>query len=408
LATTEVAADAQELNVKLRQQDGYTAIRTSVQGGDTDDLFASLTPELSLTFPQRLSQIDLTYAFTGTLHTQLPNEVSNRLALTSFFEVSPTTQLLLNAEALQTSIGNYLVVKGTRDTSVNALPALNTQLLTLTTSQGISHEITPVVRLTEGITGSYVHSLDPDIRTENYLTTADVAVDRSWRLDAIGLELKGQFAHTIVPPINQKVVTVGLGPRWVHDWSRTISTSAQAGVAVAISPDGGTKPLVVPAGRATALYVDEGSGAELSYIGGFEPNLITGALLRSHLGTLRGFTPLWEAERILGTTSVGYLHASTIDLRTSGALDVDVDTILADADISWQATGHIAVFVRYQLIDQLKGDGPAATPALIRHAALVGIQLASRPADRRTVPTKFPQRVDQSDKPASLSDKEPK
>ena len=111
------------------------------------------------------------------------------------------------------------------------------------------------------------------------------------------------------------VFTFSLGPTWDHDFSRSWSSSASIAAALAISPDPGTEPLLAPAGRASLLYFDDGSGVELAYAGGFEPNVLLGTILQSQQVSLRAFTPLSEEHRIVVGTTSAYLRAKTLDLR---------------------------------------------------------------------------------------------
>jgi len=396
LLSSTAAAD--ELVPALRVQTGITALR-SLQG-DSNDYFVAATPELSYFFGSPRTQAGITYSFTGSLNTELPNGIANGLGLTLSHDLSERTRLLLGAEALQASIGNYLLVRRGAATRIGGVPALSTQLVTLTTTQGLSHEISPVVRVSESLAGTYVTSLDPDVELNNYVASALFGIERSWEFDALGAELGVQYAHTIFPPIDSRVATASLGPTWDHDLTRTWSTSVSIAAAVAVSPDPDTEPRLTPAGRASILYTADGSGIQASYAGGFEPNLLLGTLLQSHQAGLRAFTPISNERRILLSVSGGYLRAKTLDLRTNGAFDNEFDAVLHDGEISWGATDFLNLFVRYQFIGQSSGDGPGATPALVRHGGIFGIELfAGRRPERPRVQTTFPQRVDRTDAP---------
>ncbi len=383
-------------------QTGFTFTRSP--GNNSDDYFVAATPQLIYFIESGRTLVSITYSFTGSLNTVLPNGVANRLAVQTAYDLAPKTRLLFGAEALQALIGNYLIVRRAASTQIGGLPPLNTSLLAVSANQGISHDLSPVVRLTQILTGTYVTSLDPDVQLTNYLATATAGIDRSWEFDAVGGELNFQYARSSFPPLPAtQAMTVSLGPTWDHDLSPRWSSSLGASAQLAFSPDPGTQPRIGPAGRGSILYSSEGSGVGLEATAGIEPNLLLGTLLQSEQVTLRGFTPLSERHNVILGVSGGYLHGKNLDLAGKGAFDNSFDAVLHDADITWGATDFLSVFVRYQFIGQGKGDGTGvgATPAIVRHAAILGVDLfASRPRPRSRLPQgRFPQRVDRSDGP---------
>ncbi|MBS2012667.1 MAG: hypothetical protein JST00_07270 [Deltaproteobacteria bacterium] len=391
-------ARADDIVPSLSVQTGVLITRSP--GNDSDDYFVAATPAISYFIEGQRTLLQLTYAFTGSLNMVLPNGVANRLAAAYSYDISPATRLLIGAEGLQSLIGNYLLVRRSAATRLGGIPALNTSLVTANLTQGVTHEISPVVRLTQNVNGTYVTSIDPEIQLRNYLAVGTIGIDRSWEFDAVGAELGIQYARVFFPPLpTTNIVTMSLGPTWDHDISPTLSTSMAASVQVAVSPDEGTTPRIGPAGRASILYSNEGSGIGAEYAGGIEPNLLLGTLLRSHQFTLRGFTPLSERYQVVLGLSSGYLIAENATLDNSGIFDNSFQAVLHDADITWTPTDFLSMFVRYQFIGQTAGEGQAATPAIVRHGALFGIDLfASRPTERNRLPaTGFPKRVDRND-----------
>jgi len=395
---------ADDIVPSLSLQTGVLITRSP--GNDTNDYFVAATPSISYFIEGNRTLLQLSYSFTGSLNTVLPNGIANRVGAAFSYDISPTTRLLIGAEGLQALIGNYLLVRRAPATRIGAIPNLNASLITANLNQGITHEISPVVRLNQNVNGTYVTSLDQQLR--NYLATGTIGVDRAWEFDAVGAEFGIQYARVFLPPLpTTNVVTFSLGPTWDHDISPTLSTSMAIAAQVAISPDPGTDPRIGPAGRASILYSSEGSGVGLEYAGGIEPNLLLGTLLRSHQVTLRGFTPLSEKYQVILGVSSGYLKAEAVSLDNSGIFDNSFDAVLHDADITWAATNWLSMFVRYQFIGQTAGEGQAATPAIVRHGALFGLDLfASRPTERsRLPPTGFPKRVDRSDGSSSSGSK---
>lgn len=394
------ASAANDLVPSITLQTGATFTRTPGAGNDTNGYFVAATPTLMYFVEGERSLLSLTYSFTGSLDTNLPNGIANRLAIVTTHDLDPRTRLQVGGEALQALIGNYLLVRRADATQIGALPPLNTSLMTLGVNQGLSHELTPRLTLNQTVSGTFVTSLDPDVELRNYLATGSISVERAWQFDALGAELGVQYARSFLPPAPEvQFVTAALGPTWDHDVTTKLSTSLSVAAQVALDPDGRGKTLIGPAARASAFYVSEGSGIGLEYTGGIEPNLLLGTLFQSQSVTLRGFTPISVRHNVMLGLSSGYLYAKNVDLGQSRLLDNTFDAVLHDADITWAATDFLSVFIRYQFIGQSAGTGTGATPALVRHGALIGVDLfAARPPPRQRLPKNgFSKRVDGSD-----------
>lgn len=399
-ASLPSTASANDLVPSVSLQTGFTFARTP--GNDTNDYFVAITPQLLYFVEAERTLLTLSYAFTGSLNTVLPNGVANRLGMLMSYDVAPKTRLILGADALQSLIGNYLLVRGAGARQFGQLPPLNTSLLTVSATQGMSHELSPTVNLSQSLNATYVTSLDPDVDLRNYLAAGTVGIDRSFEFDAVGGELTLQYARSFLPPLPARnIMTLSLGPTWDHDISRTLSMSLGAFAQLVLSPDPGSTAQIGPAGRASFLYASQGSGVGLEYAAGIEPNILLGTLLQSHQVTARAFTPLSERHNVVLGAGGGFLHGKSVDLGETGAFDNSFDAILHDADVTWVATDFLTLSLRYQFIGQTSGSGigSAATPALVRHGAVLAAELfASRPVARARLPQgRFPQRVDRGD-----------
>lgn len=362
------------------------------------DFWTGVVPEVSYLVLQRRWQLRTTYAFTAAAHTNFPAEIANRLTTVSNFELSRRTSLLLSADANQTSLSNYLITRPVTDTSALVVPPANTRLLTLTASQGISWEASPNVLVGQGADVVYVTSLDPQLRIANVSAGGTFTVERTFKRDAVGVEARGGWVGIDAPPaISGRFITASLAPRWRHDINPEWSTTVSAGATVVMSPEGGTDPIVTPSGRAAVLYTLESSSAELSYAAGATASILIGQMLRSHLVTLRGLTPLSEPNRVFIGGSVGYLNGRTIDLRDDPTIPtLQFNAFLADVDVTWQATDWLQLFAREVFIAQHNGSD---APPFFRQAILVGLQLSTSSPDGVNIPIRFPQRVDRGDAP---------
>ena len=380
---------------RVRYLGGYTHELPEVVGTSTHDYWAGVVPELSYLFAERRWSLRATYAFTAMVHTRNPAEIANRLTLISSYELSKRTTLLLSADANQTSLSNYLITRPLLDTSAVVVPTTNSRLLTATASEGLLWEASPSVLFGQGVNASYVTSLDPETRIDNVFVTGLVSLERTWKRDALGVELRGAYTNVDTPPIAaQSFVTITAAPRWRHDLTPTLTSLVSAGASGVVSPDAQTEPVVTPFGRGALLYTLDASSLELSYAGGAAPNVLTGQMLVSHQVTLRGGMSLSDRYRVRAGGSVGYLHGSVLDLRNDAPPAPDVDAFLADVDVTWLATEWMQLFARGLFLAQ---DNGSEAPTFIREAVIFGLQLSSRSPDGIAIPVRFPQRVDRGD-----------
>lgn len=379
---------------RVRYLGGYTHDSPAIYGAN-EDWWAGVVPEVSYLFLEPRWMLRATYAFTAAVHTRNPAEIANRLSLVSSYELSRRTNLLLSADANQTSLSNYLVTRPITETATVLLPPSNSRFLTLTASQGITWEASPNVLFGQGVDATYVTSLDPQMTINNVFVGALLSLERTWKRDAVGGELRAAYAGVDTPPTpSGRFMTFTAAPRWRHDWSAAWSSTIAAGASLVVSPDTGTDPFFTPSGRAAILYspVDDAS-VELSYTGGVTPNVLTGQLFRSHLVTVRGLTTLSERHRVTLGASVGFLNGRIIELR-DGALGPEFNGLLSDADVNWVATDWMQLFARAVL--QAQDNGPDIE-AFVREAVIVGVQFSTRSPDGVAIPIRFPQRVDRSD-----------
>ncbi len=366
----------------------------------SEDYWLGVTPEVTLFVVDPRWQLQLTYALTGALHTRFPTEIANRLSMSMNGEVSRRTTFFLTAEGNQSTLSTFLLTRPVTATPVSVLPPSATHLLTLATRQGLTWEASPVVKLGESIDGTYVTTLDSSPRFNSQSANLTLTADRTWEVDSLGLEARGGVAVTSPPPpdLSQKLVTLNGGPRWGHDFSRSLSSTVSAGPAMIASVSSSSKPRYSVAGRGSLLYTWETASAELIYAHGFEPSILFAQVLRSHQGTLRGTFPISQEARVYASASVGYQWGTFVNLRANAVPRSDIQLVLADVGIGWGVLDWLQVFGRYQLFAQTGGAIAPNEPPLTRNAVVLGVQLQSDPPGGSPgVGARRPQRVDQSD-----------
>jgi hypothetical protein len=386
------------LTERLRVQGIYSTQTGTVP---PTDIAAQAVPELSLLDVSKRSQVRATYTFAITAHSTLPADISNRLVVTSAFDLSKRTSFLLGAEAGHTTVTNSLILRNPANAPTSAVPIGIGQIFTSRLSEGVSWEASSRMRFTQLADATYISTIDapPNLSVEAYLANLVLSLDRVWPTDAIGVDLRGGYAESHVAPLpRSRLVPIGLTPHWRHDISRTLTSLVVGGGTVVLSPDPDTKRLVAPFGQGTLSYLLDDSTFDLTASIGTTANALTAQLLNAEQATFRTTTTLSNAHHVVASAGVGYTHGTVIELRRNIVPQPPFDAFIADAGVSWSPTLAVDLFTRYQFVDQItaSGVGLTATPALQRHAVIIGIQISARP-DPVRVPTRFPQRVDRGD-----------
>jgi hypothetical protein len=396
-------------------QDGFTFRLRSVHGvthessGDVsnNDTWYGITPEIIGLYIRPRWQARASYAITGGLHSYLPDELAHAGSAGVSGELSRRLTGSLGGVASYSTVSNFLLANPANLTPLSAVPSSQTHLFTVGASQSLGWEASPVVRVDQRLDGTYV-ALDQAPNTvKNYFAGGALGVERAWVNDAVGAEARAGAAQSKGATIvidgarvnaDQRLVPVSLGPRWRHDWSRSLSHVATAGATVIYSPDKNTKPTVAPTGRAAVLYDWETAHVEASYSYGYEPNLLTAQLFRSHQATLIGTMPLSRAEHVAANATVGYLRGTYINLNRDAPSQPSFDAVRADLEVLWALRPSLQVLGRYQFLTQSADATPGVTTtALFRHAVLIGVQLTSAVPGVSGALSRSPQRVDRRD-----------
>ena len=391
-SSREAAAQQGGLTLRARGLGGYTHERPEVLGSE-HDVWTAGNPEISYLFIEPRWLLRATYGATLTLHSRNPSELAHRFQLLSSFELTKRSQLFLNGEVRQSSLSTYLFTTPTTNTALVTLarPVVNTNVFTATAGEGLAWEESPVVLLSQSADVAYIKSLEELFPLESFFANVGLAAERLWRNDAVGLDVRAGYAQTEVPPVPSTQFLIGTAaPRWRHDWSQEISSTLSAGASVVTRIDRKADEQIAPFGRAAVLYTVDATSAELSYAGGFAPNLLSGQLLRSHQFTLRGATPLSVRHRVTAAASVGYLRGQVVVLDEAIPSPPPFDAFLSDFDVTWLADDHISLFGRYQFYGQFAGPGAS----FLREAVIVGVTVSTAPPDGVRIQSQFSQRVD--------------
>jgi hypothetical protein len=398
LASGSVRADGTDTTLigRLRVQGIYAHESPGVTF--TDDYAIQGVPELSLVVLGKRSATRLTYTFAATAHSAIAGDISNRVSLVSAYEVDARTKAIFLADAGISTISNALLLAPPTSVPPGAVPLTNTRIASGHAAEETETELSPGVRFSQNADFLWVRGLDPP-ETEGYVASGIVTLERIYKRDALGVDLRGAYAGNKTPPIPpQHYIPLGATPRWRHDISPSWSSVVAAGVVAIVSPDGGARSAAEPLLQVLVDYTSETTTVELAGLSGPQANPLTGQLLEASSATLRVSQPLSVRHQVLASASVGYAHGHILELRPELPAQPDFDTILGDAGVVWSVNPRLDLFARWQLLDQMS---PATRtdvigPDSIRNAFIIGIQLATAP-DPSLIPTRFGQRVDDAD-----------
>jgi len=416
-------AEAQELTGRVRVLAGYLTEEYVEPQPRLHDVFTIATPEGTLFWGNAEDRRNLTYMLTGALHTQGGmSELAHRLMLTTTTRLGRRTVFNFSVGGVQSTLSNLLIstpfttnVAGVPRGTL--LPSSSYRLLGGTVSESLLHELSPVWTLTQTANVNAFTTLSPTPPLVSFANDLGVAVERSFRTDAFGVGVGGGSIHarSDAPGGDIDLAFVNAGPRWRRDWSATLSSLVQPGVAVLFDPaifypSATASLLYTPGGQASGAGRDRASlerqafafsqgSVELSASTGIVPSPLTGQLTRSHMVTLGGRAPILLPARVFARASVGVMRAELLD-PASRTATMAFSALHANVDVTWQVTELFQLFGHYQFIGQV-GDATAAgvSPTFLRDMVMVGIQLSTRPPDADAVNTRLPQRVDQSDAP---------
>lgn len=411
LATTSVA-HAQTVTERLRLQGAYLTEQRPSPQPRTKDVFVSAVPELSVVFDSPGSQIGLTYSLTGALHSLGgASEIAHRLSLQGSFPISRRTTLVLSAVGAQTSLSNLLVSQPANGSTIGVLPGVGSRLITGLVTEALVHDLTPRVRFDEELAANVTTTLAPSVPLDTFFFGGALGLEHLWPNDAVGAEVRSLYAivRTIPPAVDQQFVTASAGPRWRHDWSRTLSSSVTAGAAVVVSPDSDTRTRVAPSARGSLLYAVRDSSVELSASTGIVPSPVSGQVGETRQGRLYGTTPLSTSAQVYVSASIGYARTTLLDL-TPAKNELRYDAVFSDVELTWAPTSLARLFARYQFMAQIgETSDLGVNPSFLRDQVLVGVQFSSRPppiarggggsVTSEEVDARLPRRVDQSDAP---------
>lgn len=380
--------------------------QASPNGSDvrTSSFFWMLSPgaALVLASQRQVQRLSYRYEYDFYFNRNTSSSSTNRLDYRGFFELSPRANLALGANATQSDRFNKVAFSAPGSAAVGALPTGTGTFIQGAADEALSLDLAESWRgwQTANVLGDT--PLFDTVAPKTLSTGLRLGVERSFLADALGVEARGDY--TVVsgslrldgtPAEVQRQLTGGGIALWRHDWSRDITSSAEAG-ALRVERLNTDRGFWTPAARAALSYATEQGDAQLSYAHTVTTNTLLGQSLLVDEVRLRGELPLTKKGELSTAGSLGYQYGRLLDENAELATRVRV--VLADISLGWQATKLLQVGVRYQHIQQKSGaDTPPLPVSFVQNNVLIGASLRF-PAER-DMPRAYraPRRVDRSD-----------
>ena len=382
------------------------------------DFFFQLIPGvvLSSASPRFLQRLG--YNFTADLfvhHTEA-NSYSNTLEWAGDVALSKTTNIILTLQSQQGRLSTFNLNQPSAGAGVAVLPQ-NANINFFSQSAGDSLDWTPTAkwRLSQTLLFHAFIPTDRGVQPDAYDVGAELAADRLFRLDSLGLVVRAAFVDYVPPrdpttdvPIgfDEEQVLTTLLARWRRDWSPFWNTEAALGVVAGVghSSDPTTTHLLSwqPSALAALRYSRDVAIAEVRYTHDVTPNPLVGSTFSVDEASLQAGLPILRARLFFGATAA-YQFARLLPL-VSGTEPASAHVVLVDFTVGWQPRPEVSVFARYSFYDQFgsppMGDVPATLPDLTRHTVLIGATVIYPAVAAARVPSRLGSRVDRSDQPS--------
>lgn len=358
---------------------GYTdnASTTTAADGTTQQVgsaFFVLSPGLQLASEGQRTTHRLSYVFSANLFTDegSANSTAHQADYNVASALSPRTDLLLslgagylqtNTASLDTPVGGGVGGAQTPEAS---------RFVNVTAGEGLSHELSPRWRLTQGL-GVAVFTPTGDQATVGSSFTGTFAFggEREFSTDRIGLvgTLGAAWIEREAPQDDATQYSTGATLRWSHDFTATWSSELAAGGLYATLASDTTRYAVMPIGTASIGWRDEGNQLALTYTRGATLNPLVAEVFATDDVSLRGGVPLLR-DRLALAASIGYQYGQTL-IPAPGTEGASLHTFNGDVGLVFALTPGIDLGLRYQIVRQ-RSDSDTF-PDLDRQTALLTV-----------------------------------
>lgn len=381
------------------------------------DFFFQLMPGAVLTSASPRLLQRLAYSFTADLfvrHTEA-NSYSNALDWAGEVATSSTSNLILTLQTQQGRLSTFNLNQQSSTADVAVLPQ-NASINFFSQSAGDGFDWTPTAqwRLTQTLLFRAFIPTDRGVQPDTYEAGGELAADRLFRRDSLGLVLRCTFVDYVPPRdpmtdvpngFEEAEVLTTLLARWRRDWSPSWSSEAALGVVSGVGhssdPTATRQSTWQPTALAALRYSRDLALGELRYAHDVTPDPLFGNTFSTDQVSLQGALPIVRARMFVAATAA-YQFARLLPL-VSGAPTASAHVVLADFTVGWQPRPEVSVFARYSFYDQFGSppvmDQLALLPDLTRSTVLIGASVIYPAVPAARVPSRLATRVDRSDEP---------
>jgi hypothetical protein len=391
----------------------FSAPATPPAGSDapakTSDEFLDLQPGALLTFATPRTIHELSYQLDANLYLHHSEAwgLLQRARWRGFFITSPRGELTTSVSGSvgDTSTFSTASAASTGQVTTQRSGALHVEAVDA--AEGYTYAISPELRLTEGTVARFDQSdIETLGRTRSTELGETLGLDRSWRTDAIGLDVGASYLLLSRPEGTTQVSDDQVNLRARLSWRRDLSrhwTSVVDGGGVVVVPTGGTgKTAVEPTIGGQLGYFPVWGTATIQVRRDVQPNLFIAQNTVTNSASASCWLPLpWLREnptspRLTVQATVGVAHVDLIDSTGGGTVSA-FDDVLGDVAVAYSIRHALGVGLRYQLLYQ-NADPNLQTPVFdfTRNSVLVTFfgQWPEREAAK--VPIRQSLRVDRS------------
>lgn len=363
------------------------------------DELAVVSPglELSHASPGARQRLGVLTSVTFYWHETDADTWSNRVEYQGLFDVERRTSLLFGANATATRAWSAVALTpagaGQLATTVQGAGTF----LTLTLDELLSHDFSPSVRGWQGARFSYGTPLDDETAPYSTDSALRFGLERSFRIDALGAELREEHASVSAGPgragIHQLTSTGVAIHR--HDFGLLLTSRLEAG-AMRVDRLRSGRAFWHPSALAALAYTNEWGQAELAYSHRATTDVQLGQTLLVDEVSLVGGVPLIGERTLVAGGSAAYQRGRVIEEDATRGARLDV--LLADVGLAWRAAPAVALGVRYQHTRQISdATAPPQPLSFRRNTLLIGATIRLPPETEPRRPLREPKRVDRGD-----------
>ncbi len=373
-APSAARADGWSLHVLGSLETGWTdnlfsAPDDPVPGVETPareaDLYTRIQPGLLFAWerPNIINQFDYTLEGNAYLSHDEAWSLSHRGGWRGFFLLTPRSEM--NA-GVQLGMGtlNTFTTRTTADAgTVTVLPSAQSDFVSVDGSEHYSYQVSRPLRFTQGATARLFQTDDQtlDSTSQGYEIGGSLGLDRSWRFDAVGLNVGTSFVslERVTPGMTE--ATDQMNAQATLSWRRDLtvrwSSMVDGGVITLVPLDEGDEVVIQPTIGAGVGYYPNWGSAGVQVRRSVAPNLLIAQNTVSDSAIANAWLPLpWLTDdpmlpKLSTQGTLGFSRTQIIDAG-SGELQSGFDVVSADAALNYAPRAGMSVTLRYQYVLQ--------------------------------------------------------